>query len=213
MCFLANWNNFLFKSFMVCTLSGYEKRENRGRSGKGFYITTFFLPLELFPFFCPRSYLPLDLEITSSKYGLVVYKLSLCLPANNILLMFICLLALLWEMEIAPLSFQERELCSYEKQNCRLNDKNNFQTQIRQNILIRQCLTDPLTCPSHELGQIINFDCWSLENHSICSTSSNDSCWLLPFMLHSQGNTENEDHARGWKNGPCGLSYKVYPSS
>ena len=127
---------------MVCTLSGYEKRENRGRSGKGFYITTFFLPLELFPFFCPRSYLPLDLEITSSKYGLVVYKLSLCLPANNILLMFICLLALLWEMEIAPLSFQERELCSYEKQNCRLNDKNNFQTQIRQNNYLDLSVSD-----------------------------------------------------------------------
>ena len=58
-------------------------------------------------------------------------------------------------MEIAPLSFQERELGSYEKQNCRLNDKNNFQTQIRQNILICQCLADQLTCPSRELGQII----------------------------------------------------------
>ena len=137
--------------------------------------------------------------------------MSLCLSANNILLMFICFLALLWKMEIASVSFQERELCSYEKQTCWLNDKNNFQTQIRQNILICQCLVDQLTCPSHELGQII----WllNLENHAICSISSNDSFWLLPFMLHSQGNTENEDHAWGWKNGPCGLSYKVYPTS
>ena len=165
---------------MVCTLSGYEKRENRGRSGKGFYITTFFLPLELFPFFCPRSYLPLDLEITSSKYGLVVYKLSLCLPANNILLMFICLLALLWEMEIAPLSFQERELCSYEKQNCRLNDKNNFQTQIRQNILICQCLVDQLTCPSHELGQII----WLLITGKSCYLFNFIQWFLLIITFH-----------------------------
>lgn len=96
--------------------------------------------------------------------------MSLCLPANNILLMFICFLTLLWKMEIAPLSFQERELCSYEKQNCRLNDKNNFQTQIRQNILICQCLVDQLTCLSHELGQII----WLL--------ITGKSCYLFNFI-------------------------------